>query len=325
MRQSRANAVDIEGRKFHAARRIEFGGLTLRIVVPAVSTIVAASAPAALQLVDLFVQAVEFLFGQLPFVIGLLQCAHDSFQIAQNRFEAVANAIDLSAQHAIDRTIAFVPGFTACSAIATLPAAITIAWVVAPLASAPTVWRAHVAATLEPAFASARFNGLPIGFRAFFVKLIGFMRFFGDRFTRPFAFRRLVDRRRNILVFVTRSIFAFRFASAKFILFAGARLFAILGTFRRVTFTRRAIVTTARATAAFWAARANTSAARRTTSSAAATASAAIAITRITTFRPWTIAAGARRTRRRGAFARLRFGIAVLRSGMRRRRGFPSF
>jgi hypothetical protein len=46
--------------------------------------VTAAPTAASLQLIDLFVQAVEFLLGQLAFVLGLLQCADDAFEIAQN-------------------------------------------------------------------------------------------------------------------------------------------------------------------------------------------------------------------------------------------------
>jgi hypothetical protein len=46
--------------------------------------ITAAPATASLQLIDLFVQAVEFLFGQLAFVLRLLQRADDAFEVAQN-------------------------------------------------------------------------------------------------------------------------------------------------------------------------------------------------------------------------------------------------
>jgi hypothetical protein len=39
---------------------------------------------AALQLIYLLVQAVEFLLGQLAFLLGLLQGADDAFEIAQD-------------------------------------------------------------------------------------------------------------------------------------------------------------------------------------------------------------------------------------------------
>ena len=46
--------------------------------------VTAAPGTASLQLIDLFVQAVEFLLGQLAFVLGLLQRADDALEIAQN-------------------------------------------------------------------------------------------------------------------------------------------------------------------------------------------------------------------------------------------------
>jgi len=48
------------------------------------------------------VQAVEFLLGQLAFVFGLLEGADDALEIAQDGFQAVANAIDLAAQNAVE-------------------------------------------------------------------------------------------------------------------------------------------------------------------------------------------------------------------------------
>jgi hypothetical protein len=73
-------------------------------VLPPVSiAIVAAatSAASALQLIDLLVQAFDFLLAKLAFAFGFLQGDDDAFQVAQNRFERVANAVDLSAQSAV--------------------------------------------------------------------------------------------------------------------------------------------------------------------------------------------------------------------------------
>jgi hypothetical protein len=60
--------------------------LTIRIVVPTapVITAAAASAASALELVDLFVQRVEFLLGQLTFALGLLDRGQSSVQIAHD-------------------------------------------------------------------------------------------------------------------------------------------------------------------------------------------------------------------------------------------------
>lgn len=72
--------------------------LTVRLVVPTMTTIMAAAtAAAALKLVNLFVQAVQFLLRQVPLLFGLLQCAKNAFHIAQHRFQAMPHAIDLSA------------------------------------------------------------------------------------------------------------------------------------------------------------------------------------------------------------------------------------
>jgi hypothetical protein len=44
--------------------------------------VTATAATTSLQLIDLFVQAVEFLLGQLAFVFGLLERADDTFEVA---------------------------------------------------------------------------------------------------------------------------------------------------------------------------------------------------------------------------------------------------
>jgi hypothetical protein len=238
------------------------------------AAIVAASA-AALELVDLFVQAVEFLLGQLAFVLGLLQGGDDAFEVAQNGFEAVPNTIDLAAQHPVNGSVTFVatsaPTTVAISVSVALPATAIVT------AIASTVWStaAIIADALGRTYTIGR--AFTIGGGAFFVKFFGFVRFVRNRFRNAFAFRRVVNGRRNIFVFVARTIFTFGVALRK-IVFSPWRFVAEPWFSRCITFARGTIVTrisSDRPAAA--ATTSTTAAARRATASPAATASTAFA------------------------------------------------
>jgi hypothetical protein len=189
------------------------------VTTVAAAIIAAPSSASALERIDLLVQAVQFLFGNLAFAFGFLKGRDDAFEIAQDRFQAVANAINLSAQGAIGRTLPIIAAPAAISAsFATIIAAL-----VATVASAPPV--ASVIASAFR-FALAILGMFAVGFGALFVKLVCFVRFAG-RFRRALAFGRFVHGGRNVLVFVTRAIFAFYVALAKIVVFASARFLAL--------------------------------------------------------------------------------------------------
>lgn len=279
--------------------------------------IVAASAATALQLVDLLVQAVEFLLRQLALVFGLLQRTHHAFKIAQDRFETVPNAIDLTAQNAIVGALAFIAHIAAPATIAITSTVITAV----PSAIAIT---AAVAATIRFTRAQRRpfgFAMFAVRLRPFFVKFVRFMRLVRRRFGNTLPFRRIIDCGGHIrIILVTRAIFALGIARTKFVLVACNALFA--HRFRRIIFTWGSIISTGRSTAATTP----TAARRGTTPSAAATAPAAITITRIATFTGTrTFAASNSGTAWRGSTTGFRFRITVFGSGLRGCRSFPTF
>jgi hypothetical protein len=227
----------------------------------------------------------------------------------------VANAVDLAAQNAVERTVAFIPAAASPVAIP-IPVALAPAAIVTAVTITAPVAFSVVAALLADPFSRM----LAIRFGAFFVKFVRLVRFVGGRFGNAFAFRRFVHRRWNIFIFVTRPVLALSFALAILIFLAFARFVAILGFSARIVFTRRTIVT---ATSAASSAAATTT--LRTASASATATTAAFAITRISAFTARPITARTGGTRRRSAFGRLRFRITVFGSGFRRRRGFPSF
>jgi hypothetical protein len=287
---------------------------------------IVAAASAALERIDLFVQAVEFLLGQLALLFGLLEQPNDAFEVAQNSFEAVTDSIDVATQRPVNGALPFVGPAT--SAVAISVSTIAVAPIIATVTSAipipVSVARTILARTVR--FALALFGMFAIGFRAFFLKFVGFVRFIGRRVASAFAFGRFIDGWRNILVLVTWPVFALgiAFAPGK-LFFAVARLSSVTGLFRWIIFPRRAIVTTSASTATA------TAPARGPSSPAAATTSATITITRVSApFFARALATGARaagRTGSRRILAGLRFrkAVFVFGSGMRRRRGFPSF
>jgi hypothetical protein len=207
-------------------RSVPVISVTAFFVVAMTATVIATPPSSALQAVDLLVQRVEFLLGQLAFVLGLLERTHDAFEIAENGFQAVPNAVDLAAQDTVKGTISF----------ETTPA-ITVAAIISPFTSAIAVrFTAIITSPSDRAFA--------ISFGALFVKFVGFMALFDGRFRRAFAFGSFVHSGRNILVFITRTVFAiWCFALTEIVFFARPRFFTIAGFFRRKIFAWPAIVT----------------------------------------------------------------------------------
>jgi hypothetical protein len=237
------------------------------VATVAIAAIVAAPTSAsALERIDLLLQAVEFLLGELTFAVGFLEGDNNAFEIAQDGFKAVPNAIDLSAQVAKDGTLAFVAASAAIPISVAVP--VTLAPVVAAIitAVASTVSIALtpvIAATFRFAFTLAIFGMLAIRVGAFFVKFFGLVRFVGRGLRGSFAFRQFVHCWRNVLVLIARTIFTL----AIFVFFAPARFLAIARFFRRRILARRPVVSTTAATTSW-----------RPPSATAATASAAIAI-----------------------------------------------
>ena len=231
---------------------------------------------AALELVDLFVEAVEFLLGELTFAFGFLDRGEDAVEVAHDGFEAVADAIDLTAEDAVDITVALVAAVTA----ATVPVAASVA----AAAIITTVASATITARTIAIIATRRFT---VGLSASFEKFVRLMRLVGRDFGNAFAFRRFINGGGNIFVFVTRAVFAFGFAFAIIVVFRRARSFAIRWFFRGITFARRAIVIATSATASAWTAA--TAATHGTTSAAAATAPAAFTVTAVAAFAAGTI------------------------------------
>jgi hypothetical protein len=70
--------------------------------------VTAPASTTALQFVQLLAQFIHLLFRELMIALGLLQGLHHTFHIAQNGFQRMPNAINLSAQVAIDITFAAV-------------------------------------------------------------------------------------------------------------------------------------------------------------------------------------------------------------------------
>jgi hypothetical protein len=285
------------------------------VVVTTLAAVVAAApapAAAALELVDLFVQGVEFLLGHLTFALGFLECGHDAIEIAHNCFEAVADAIDLAAQDSVKVSISVA---AASSAAITISVAITAAPIKASsfASAAVTASAAGRRTIFARVIAHALYGMFAIGFGALFVESFSFVRFVGGRFRDAFAFRSIVDCGWDIFVFVTGSIFAFAV-----IVVIGARG-AIAAFFGRIVFARRtSVVTTTSAGAP--AGNGSTFASGWTASASAATATSTITIT-------WIAAFGARALGGpgRGSFGWLRFGVGMLGSGRRGGRRFPGF
>jgi hypothetical protein len=145
----------------------------------------------------------------------------------------------LAAQNAVERAFAFIRAAASPVAI-TIPISIAAAAIIPALllTASPTLG----AALLANAFSRT----LAIGFGAFLVKFVGLVwRFVRGGQRNAFAFGRFVHCRWNVFIFVTRTIFVLGFAFAKFIFFAVGWLGAITGFVRRITFTRRTIVTAA--------------------------------------------------------------------------------
>lgn len=274
---------------------------------------------AALQIINLFAQRFHFLLGQLVILLSLLQRRDDPLHIAQNGFKAVANPIDLSAQHAIHPTIAaaFIPP----------PATVAFSTTIIAAAIPPTT---HITRTIRftrtqgRTFPSYIFTALAIGNRSAFVERIGLMRFIRNGFGNTFALRSFVNRLRHICIVVRgvvmRRVFAFARRLTKIIIFTRDRstLLTKPSRRRRIIFARRTVVST---TATAPAPRG------RTSSTPAAPTSAAIAITPgiSAALSACRTHASFGRTTHRSRSNRLRFRVTMLRSGMRGRRGFPSF
>src|SRR5688572_1109726 len=185
----------------------------------------AAAAAAALQAVNLFLQAVEFLLSEVALALGFLKGAEHAVEVAHDRFEAVADAIDLTAKDAIGGTFAFV----ASAAAITVPVAVAAATVITAVTATVARWIAINAG----ADGRGRFA---VGFGSFFVKFVGFVWFVGGGFRSAFAFRSFVHSGWNIFVFVAGTIFALAI-----IVVRAAGFFTVSGVLR-VTFARWAIV-----------------------------------------------------------------------------------
>lgn len=274
------------------------------------SAIETAASSAALQLIDLLVQGLKFLLGELTFAVGFLQRADDAFKVAQDGFEAVTDSVDLAANNAVGGAFAFVPAaaaFTASPPVTiTIPIPTTVAGAItAIIAAAATISFATFATTIVATangftFANWGTHGnFAIGIGAFFVKFIGFVGFIRHCLGHTFAFGRVVDGWWNIFILVAGTIFTL----AKIVVFP-AGFFAIWARFCGIIFTRWAVVTTG----ARWACAGRAATSPSTTAATAAFAEARIAFA-------WTFGAGRARKSRRRSFGRLSIGIGGIRSG----------
>ena len=172
----------------------------------------ATATAAALELVDLFVEAIQFLLGELAFAFGFLEGREDPVEVAHDGLEAVADAIDLAAQDAIGISIAIVSPPSAVPVPAAVAVSVASAAIVTAVASTTFAAVARSVAIIAP----GRF-AVSVG--AAFVKFVGLVMFVGGRFGNTFALGRFIDRGRNIFVFVTRAVFAFGFALTIIIVF----------------------------------------------------------------------------------------------------------
>lgn len=138
-----------------------------------------AASASALQSFELLAQALDFLLGQVVVLLGLLKGGDDAFEVAQDGFQAVADAIDLPTEDAIEGTVAVVAIITGGA-----------------FAGAATIWAAAV--KFPGAFGEsfrragpgwpAILDRLAIGVGSFFVKIFGFVMVFSGRFRSAFAF-----------------------------------------------------------------------------------------------------------------------------------------
>jgi hypothetical protein len=250
----------------------------------------------------LFVQRVKFLLGKLAFAFGFLNGAEDAVEIAHNGLEAVADAIDLAADNAIEISVAFVA--TAAAVSSAIPVAGRAAIVTTVACNAVARSLAVVAA-----------RWFAVGGGAPFMKFIRFVRFVGGDFGHAFALGRIVDCWWNVFVFVSRAVFRLAI-----IVISRPCIFAIRGIFG-VTFARGSIVIARRSCCGASSPGAAATSTCGTATATAATTPAAFAITAVTGFAARTIRIRAGRAD--GAFRELRFGVRLIGSGRRGRRRFP--
>lgn len=206
------------------------------VVVAAVApvAVVTAAAP-ALKVFKLLAQAFNLLLGQVIILFGLLKRGQDAVHVAQDGFEAVADAVDLAAQRAIRRTLVItVVAPVASAAMAFSAITSTLAPFIAAPVSFAFTFPALVALPTAAAFVAPRRFSIII-FRAFarFVEIFRGM-IFGGCFRRAFA---LGQRLRNIVallgrVFVMLGLF---FAAIRFARFLAGRAVKVTASTRRRT------------------------------------------------------------------------------------------
>lgn len=194
--------------------------------------VVTAAAP-ALKVFKLLAQAFNLLLGQVIILFGLLKRGQDAVHVAQDGFEAVADAVDLSAQCAIGRTLVkAVVAPVASAAMAFSAITIPVAAIIAAPVTIP--FPALVALPTAAAFVAPRRFAIILFTAHFrFVKIFRRM-LFGGRFRRAFAFGQWL---RNIVALLGRVLIMLRlfFAAIRFARFFAGRAVKVTASTRRRT------------------------------------------------------------------------------------------